>query len=46
MDPCVPWCMEEKRQDPVNLIRSDFILQGGGRTNCAILTMSAPGSFC
>jgi collagenase-like PrtC family protease len=25
MDPCVRWCMEEKRRDPVNLIRSDFI---------------------
>lgn len=25
MDPCMRWCMEEKRRDPVNLIRSDFI---------------------
>jgi hypothetical protein len=25
MDPCVRWRMEEKRRDPVNLIRSDFI---------------------
>lgn len=25
MDPFVRWCMEERRRDPVNLIRSDFI---------------------
>ena len=25
MDPCVRWCMDEKRRDPVNLIRADFI---------------------
>ena len=25
MDPCVRWCMEQKRRDPVNLIRSDFV---------------------
>lgn len=25
LDPCVRWCLEEKRRDPVNLIRADFI---------------------
>lgn len=25
LDPCVRWCLEEKRKDPVMLLRSDFI---------------------
>jgi collagenase-like PrtC family protease len=25
MDPCARWCLDEKRRDPVNLIRADFI---------------------
>lgn len=25
MDPCARWCMEQKRQDPVNVIRADFV---------------------
>ncbi|MBI4083907.1 MAG: U32 family peptidase [Candidatus Lambdaproteobacteria bacterium] len=25
MDPCARWCLEEKRKDPVNLIRADFV---------------------
>ncbi len=25
MDVCARWCMEQKRQDPVNVIRADFI---------------------
>lgn len=25
LDPCVRWCLEEKRKHPVNLVRSDFI---------------------
>ena len=25
VDPCARWCLEEKRKDPVNLIRADFI---------------------
>jgi collagenase-like PrtC family protease len=25
VDPCTRWCLGEKRQDPVNLVRADFI---------------------
>lgn len=25
VDPCASWCLEEKRSDPLNLIRADFI---------------------
>jgi collagenase-like PrtC family protease len=25
IDPCVVWCIQEKRRDPINLVRSDFI---------------------